>query len=217
MAMAVRYRKGLPDKDTGASHSTYALPFSETWAVVNGGMTKKTSHAWNVYTQRYAYDFLTLDEAGRSCAPPPADPTNPESYYCYGLDILAPADGTVVEIHDGCPNAPIALDGVAHTGGDDIRGNYVLIEHEGEEFSALCHLKSGSIAVQVGQKVKRGDVIGACGSSGCSSGPHLHFHVQKGQSFYTSPGIPIRFDGIKTALYPTTQRSIRAPCRKTPS
>lgn len=200
--MAVRYRKGLPDKDTGASHSTYALPFSGTWAVMNGGMTKETSHSWDVYTQRYAYDFLMLDEAGRSCAPSPADPTDPSSYYCYGHDVLAPADGTVVETHDGCPNAPMKLDGVAHIGGDDIRGNFVLIEHEGEEFSALCHLISDSLVVQVGQKVKRGDVIGKCGSSGCSSEPHIHFHVQKGRSFYSTPGIPIRFDNIKAHPIP---------------
>lgn len=194
MAMAVKYDNKLPDKDTGASQGLYALPFAGAWTVLNGGVDEETSHSWDVYTQRYAYDFVVLDDEGRSC-PPDADPADPASYYCYGREILAPADGVVAEAHEGCPNAPIALDGTLSGGGDDIRGNYVLIEHAGGEFSCLCHLKPGSVAVSAGDRVARGQVVGRCGSSGISTGPHLHFHVQLGASFYSSPGVPIRFEG----------------------
>ncbi len=201
MAMAVKYDNKLPDKDTGASQGLYALPFAGAWTVLNGGVDEETSHSWDVYTQRYAYDFVILDDEGRSC-PPDADPADPASYYCYGREVLAAADGVVAEAHEGCPNARIALDGKIGCGGDDIRGNYVLIEHAGGEFSCLCHLKAGSVAVRAGDRVARGQVVGQCGSSGNSSEPHLHFHVQLGASFYSSPGVPIRFEGVQARPAP---------------
>ena len=195
MVMAVRYNDKEPDKRTGASHVEYMLPFEGAWAVINGGVDKETSHSWDVLTQRYAYDFVVLDNEGRSCRPD-ADPADPASYYCYGLPVLAPADGVVVEVGRSCPNALIWLDDKVHFGGGDIRGNYVLIEHAHGEFSCLCHLKPGSVLVEVGASVECGQCVGLCGSSGCSSEPHLHFHIQKGQSFYTSPGVPVRFAGV---------------------
>ena len=69
MVMAVRYSGKEPDKRTGASREEYALPFEGAWTVVNGGVVKETSHSWDVWTQRYAYDFLVLDEAGSSRRP----------------------------------------------------------------------------------------------------------------------------------------------------
>lgn len=114
---------------------------------------------------------------------------------CYGRDILAPADGVVVEVGTGCPNSRI--DGKsAQCDGSDIRGNYVLIQHAENEFALLAHLKPGSTTVSVGQEVRRFDVIGACGNSGMTSEPHLHFHVQDGRSFYTSAGLPVAFENI---------------------
>ena len=89
MAMAVRYNGKEPDKRKGASQEEYALPFEGAWTVVNGGVDKETSHSWGVLTQRYAYDFVVLDDEGRNC-PPDADPADPASYYCYGLPVLAP-------------------------------------------------------------------------------------------------------------------------------
>lgn len=201
MVMAVRYNGKEPDKGTGASLIEYALPFEGAWTVLNGGVDKDTSHSWSVLTQRYAYDFVVLDDEGRSCRPD-ADPADPASYHCYGLPILAPADGVVAEVGTSCPNAPIMLDDMVHFGGDDIRGNYVLIDHGNGEFSCLCHLKPGGVLVEAGQRVSCGHRVGLCGSSGCSSEPHLHFHVQKGQSFYTSPGVPVRFAGATAVPAP---------------
>ena len=137
--MAFKHGNKLPTPENGASRNLYALPFDGAWTVFNGGVTEETSHSWDVWTQRYAYDFLVLDGEGRSCRPD-ADPADPSSCYCHGLAVLAPADGTVVEAHDGCSDAPVALDGDVKCGGDDIRGNYVLIEHAHGEFSCLCHL-----------------------------------------------------------------------------
>lgn len=196
VAIAFRYDNKVPGPEDGPSRNAYRLPFAGAWTVFNGGVTEETSHSWDVVTQRYAYDFLVLDDEGGSCAPDPADPSDLASYRCYGLDVLAPAAGTVAEARDDCPDAPIALDGSVACGGDDIRGNYVLIEHAHGEYSSLCHLMPGSVAVRVGDEVACGQAVGRCGSSGNSSEPHLHFHVQAGRSFYASLGVPVRFEGV---------------------
>lgn len=208
VAIAFRYDNKVPGPDDGPSRNVYALPFSGAWTVLNGGVAEETSHSWEVVTQRYAYDFLVLDDegfsraggagdpAGAAGAASAADPSDPTSYLCYGLDVLAPAAGTVVEVRDDCPDAPIAFDGAVACGGDDIRGNHVLIEHAHDEYSSLCHLMPGSVAVRVGDEVACGQAVGRCGNSGNSSEPHLHFHVQAGRSFYSSLGVPVRFEGL---------------------
>lgn len=197
--MAFKYNNELPNPETGASRVEYRLPFEGAWVVVNGGIDEATSHSWDVWTQRYAYDFVVTNEDGRSHA---GDSADVRAYFCYGRPILAPADGVVVEVRDSDPDTPPAPEGQIDCAGDDIRGNYVLIRHSHNEFSCLAHLAPGSVVVSVGERVACGQQIGCCGSSGNSSEPHLHFHVQAGQSFYESPGVPIRFAGVNTELVP---------------
>jgi len=57
--------------------------------------------------------------------------------------------------------------------------NYVIIEHSDGTMGNYYHLKQGGTAVAVGQKIKKGDLIGYSGNTGYSSGPHLHFSVSK--------------------------------------
>ena len=54
-------------------------------------------------------------------------------------------------------------------------GNTVVIDHGGGIFSLYAHMQE--CKVKVGQTVKAGDVIGLCGSSGKSTGPHLHWSL----------------------------------------
>ncbi len=194
-----KYGGKLPDKDSYSCTVKYSLPFEGAWTVVNGGVTQSDSHSWEIPTQRYAYDFIVIDVDGKSNW---SEETRPESFYCYGKDILAPADGVVVEVGDGNPDSKITVDRKAACAGRDIRGNYILIQHTKDEYSLLAHLKQGSINVSVGQRVIRKDKIAKCGNSGNSSEPHLHFQLQAGVSFYSSPGLPIEFINISANSTP---------------
>jgi len=55
-------------------------------------------------------------------------------------------------------------------------GNCVIIKHS-DCYSLYAHIIEGGIKVREGQKIKRGQVIGLCGSTGNSSAPHLHFEM----------------------------------------
>lgn len=57
-------------------------------------------------------------------------------------------------------------------------GNVVMIDHGNGVVSVYAHQRSGGIKVGVGQQVSKGQRIGTVGSSGLSTGPHLHFEVR---------------------------------------
>lgn len=75
-----------------------------------------------------------------------------------------------------------------------VAGNYVIIENNSNMYAALCHLQIGSIQVSVGQKVKKGDIIGKIGHSGNSFAPHLHFQLMDSADIETANGLPCAFE-----------------------
>lgn len=69
--------------------------------------------------------------------------------------------------------------GVVHsTGFDSSAGNYVYIEIAPNVLMAYFHLKDNTTKVKKGDKVAKGDVIGFMGSTGNSTGAHLHFGIK---------------------------------------
>lgn len=58
----------------------------------------------------------------------------------------------------------------------DVRGNAIYIDHGAGVFSGYFHLSQ--ILVEPGQAVERGQLIGRVGSTGLSTGPHLHFEIR---------------------------------------
>lgn len=194
--------KPMPDKDNFIPHIKYSLPFDGAWVAVNGGVTKEFSHSWEINSQRYAYDFIILNDAGKSYS---GDAVTLINYYCYGKEILAPADGVVVDVRKDCRDSRIMGDGKTDPFVKDIRGNYIVIQHATNEYSCLAHLMPGSINVSVGESVTRKQQIALCGNSGNTSEPHVHFQIQNGKNFYTSAGLPIHFEQIEAA--PQTQYS----------
>jgi murein DD-endopeptidase MepM/ murein hydrolase activator NlpD len=60
-------------------------------------------------------------------------------------------------------------------------GHYVVLDGEGEDYDyVFMHMREGSIPVVAGQRVRTGQLIGEVGTTGSSSGPHLHFEIWVG-------------------------------------
>lgn len=188
LAIYARHRDGLPSPENHEPTTRFSLPFSGRWTATNGGSTKETSHSWEILTQRYAYDFVVIED-GTSHA---GEGGRLEEYYCFDEPILAPADGEVIETNEDHRDCPY-LGGWVDPFQRDIRGNYVTIRHAEEEYSVLAHLKEGSVTVREGEGVERGQLIGRCGNSGNSTEPHLHFHVQDRPEFSLGAGLPVEF------------------------
>ena len=60
-------------------------------------------------------------------------------------------------------------------------GNIIIVDHGDGFTTRYAHAKEGSITLKKGATVKEGQVIGQVGSTGNSTGPHLHFEVRKGK------------------------------------
>ena len=87
---------------------------------------------------------------------------------CNNNEILAFADGVVTSMQK--------------TGRQYGTGCYVRIKHSNGLYTLYYHLKSGTICVNVGDKVKKGQKLGIIGTTGKSTGIHLHFQIDKGSS-----------------------------------
>lgn len=87
---------------------------------------------------------------------------DPNGKSLQGADILAAADGVVIL--------------ASYVNG---YGNTVMIDHGSGIWTLYGHIRNGGIMVKVGQAVARGDKIAEVGSTGRSTGPHLHFEVRE--------------------------------------
>ena len=76
---------------------------------------------------------------------------------------------------------------IAKTGYNGGRGNYIVIDHGNKKGSLYQHLQSFS--VKVGQSVNQGQEIAKMGSTGVSTGPHLHFEIH--ECFSGTKGTPV--------------------------
>lgn len=156
-----------------------SLPFWGEWKVTqahNGKITHKGD--W-----RHAWDFEIVDEthkyftgSGLTCS----------DYYCYSKPIIAPAAGWIEQIQDFVDDNKI---GDVNT--EKNWGNTIIIRHTDLLFTKISHIKKESFKVNIGDYVKKGDIIANCGNSGRSPQPHLHFQLQ------ATP-----FIGSKTLDYP---------------
>ena len=84
-----------------------------------------------------------------------------------GIDIAGEAGAPIKAARGGV---------VTHSGWIDGYGNTVMIDHGGGLVTLYGH--NQSVAVSVGKKVKQGEIIAYCGSTGNSTGPHCHFEVR---------------------------------------
>ncbi len=143
-----------------------SLPFYGKWNI-NQGFNGKYTHKdeW-----QHAWDFVIRDDEGKEYK---SEGTQLSDFYCYEKSILAPADGTVVEIIDSVDDNP-----VGETNLKNNWGNSIVIQHATGLYSQISHIKKGSFKVTKGSFVKKGQIIAVVGNSGRSPFPHLHFQFQ---------------------------------------
>lgn len=125
----------------------------------------------------------------------------------WGREILAPAAGTVVYARNDVPTNP-------HPGAEPdstwyrplhdpvmaAAGNCVIIDHGNSEYSVMMHMQAGSVTVNVGDRVVRGQVIGKLGNSGDAFGPHLHYQLQSGPRLWEFQSLPVTFQNLDGPL-----------------
>lgn len=186
------------------------LPFDGLWRVENSPARRVPSHGTHLLGSTYAIDFVGVDERGRTAgsvgwrAVLATEP--PERFVAFGRPVLAPVTGTVVAVHDGEPDhaarrSPLTLAGYAlgqagrlRAGVGAVAGNHVLVAAaSGEGVVAVVHLRAGSVRVVPGQRVVAGEQVGACGSSGNSTQPHVHLQAVDDPDLGVARGVPILF------------------------
>ena len=107
-----------------------------------------------------------------------SDPFSGEGAYHTGVDISAPMGTRVLATADGQ---------VVHAGMSGGYGRLCIVDHGNGYQTYYGHLSR--LSVMVGQEIRHGDVIGAVGMTGRSTGPHLHYEVRVG----SAPVNPYRF------------------------
>lgn len=165
-----------------------ALPFDGRWYVFWGGRPPHRNYHAGARDQRFAYDFVKLEDGSTHGA----DGAENADYHCFGAPVLAPAPGRVIRAADSVPdNTPGEMNR------QEIFGNHVVLDHGDGEYSVLAHLRHGSVAVEVGDRVDRGRRLGECGNSGHSSEPHLHYHLQDSPVPGQGTGLPAQFRSFR--------------------
>lgn len=83
----------------------------------------------------------------------------------------------------GTPTQAVADGTITHAGWKGANGNLVAIRHAGGFETYYAHLSSITKGLKKGSRVSRGDLIGKVGSTGRSTGPHLHFGMKKNGTY----------------------------------
>ncbi len=200
----------MSEELSGRREVTISLPFTGLWLARNSPARRVPSHGTDLLGERYAIDFVGVDERRRTStirdwrtilATEP-----PERYYAFGRPILAPTDGVVVDVHDGEADhagrrsqlalVPYVLGQARRLrqGAGAVAGNYVTIALPGnKEFVALAHLRAGSVRTAVGDPVRTGQQIAECGNSGNSTQPHVHLQIMDSADITMARGVPMVF------------------------
>lgn len=155
---------------------------------------------------RYAVDFTVLGPKGNTRALEEEDyKTNYDfhfsdvtKFHTHGVMVYAPAEGEVVGIVNHLEDlyeAPFNLDeAIERDRVVDLVGNYIIIEHNTDEFSHLFHLMKDSVEVVVGEKIERGQPIARIGFSGAATlYSHLHYQLMDGKDFLNDNPLPCKF------------------------
>lgn len=142
--------------------------------------------------QRFATDWILLGPDGRAWK---GDSSSNANWYGYNAELLAVGDGRVTAVKDGIvENVPLSPNRAVPITLETVGGNHVIIDLGGGNYAFYAHLIPGSVAVNLGDQVKQGQLIGRLGNSGNSDAPHLHFHLGDSNAPLGSEGLPWVFE-----------------------
>jgi hypothetical protein len=170
-------------------------------------------------SETFAIDWVQVDAHGLAYR---TDGKKPEDWIGYGVDILAVAPGTVVEVVRDLPNATPGKNPEGLTIAQ-IAGNRVIIDMGSGYYAMYAHFAPDSIQLHVGDYVRQGQKLGLLGNTGNSSAPHLHFQVMDRPSSLDDTSLPFVFDHMNlegrvpldlTALGENTDKKIAIPMDK---
>jgi murein DD-endopeptidase MepM/ murein hydrolase activator NlpD len=188
------------------------FPLRGEWMAIQSPASRIPSHGTDLLGQRYAFDFVRFDpRQGARYHPDGGLRTllfgvTTRECHGWGESIHAPLDGEVVAARDGMPERtrihPVRELVLALRNGVTFRptpehlhrllGNHVILRC-GDVYAGFAHLTTGSVAVEAGQQVRVGDVLGRVGHTGNSTAPHLHFQLMDAADPLTAAGIPCAF------------------------
>jgi len=126
------------------------------------------------------------------------DGSRNDQFYVYGADVYAVANGTVVSVQDGKPDATPNKAMTPKTL-SDFGGNQVMLEIAPKVYAVYAHLQPGSLRVKVGDTVKVGATLAKIGNTGPSLGPHLHFGLLNRPDLFTGRSLPFVIDSYTLA------------------
>jgi len=202
------------------------------WMAVTTPAARVPSHGVDILGQRYAYDFVKVDDrpgvhvhpASSVVAATAGGRTN--ECYAWGASVHAPFDAEVVAAVDGVAERawvnPFREFGRMLWNGFTFRpekipailGNHVILR-AGDVYAGFAHLVPGSVDVRPGDPVVVGEVIGRVGHTGNSTSPHLHFQLMDSADLMSARGIACAFAAYEVRMpdgsWVRAERSIPGP------
>ncbi|QSZ41644.1 peptidoglycan DD-metalloendopeptidase family protein [Sulfurimonas aquatica] len=103
-----------------------------------------------------------------------------------GTKVLASREGTIISVKSSSDRGGYSKEFRG-------QGNYVRVLHSDGTIAIYYHLKKDGAVVNIGDKVKKGELIGYSGNTGYSSGPHLHMAVYKAISAVQTKTIKVKY------------------------
>jgi hypothetical protein len=170
-----------------------ALPFDGRWFVMQGGDTPNVNHHMQIEYQWFAIDFAKVGGPGGGQLTSGSS-RRVEDFYGWGAEVRAPVAGEVVEVENGLADNPLGTHDEAHP-----LGKHVILR-SGSRYYYLAHFQRGSVRVQAGEHVERGQALARCGNSGNSDFPHVHLHATQSPRFGEGRGENMTFTGIVLEL-----------------